>query len=219
MRQRGIMDYDQIRESARQGDGVKFQMAGDGQPIAGNFAKYDSKGNLIDSLIAAVPSDSSGIPICIMYGQLTQSGSSSSYAAKGNLFLAVDAIVFRGVCVPIAISGTYKIVIAFVDQSGMITSIPVVTVAKSLSAGDFATFSAGLLEIPAGQRFAVIVVRIDGTPTSVCGVCFPTNTTGIAPSLVDVGSVRYASVDPQPGDSVFYATNTVVAMLLIYNIL
>jgi len=49
LRQRGNIDYDQIRAIARQGTGAMFQMFAGGQPVAGNAAVFDAQGNIKDS--------------------------------------------------------------------------------------------------------------------------------------------------------------------------
>jgi len=46
--QRGNIAYNQIRSSARQGTGNKFQMFGGGTPTAGHLAVYDANGNVVD---------------------------------------------------------------------------------------------------------------------------------------------------------------------------
>jgi hypothetical protein len=45
---RGNIDYDQIQEAVRQGDGEKFQMFGGGTATEGNVLVYDDAGNAID---------------------------------------------------------------------------------------------------------------------------------------------------------------------------
>lgn len=46
---RGNVDYDQMRDSARKGNGTKFQMFGAGASIPGSVPMFDDDGNLIDS--------------------------------------------------------------------------------------------------------------------------------------------------------------------------
>lgn len=51
--QRGNIDYDQIRLTARQGPGSKFQMFGGGTPAEGHVAVYDADGSIIDGGVGA----------------------------------------------------------------------------------------------------------------------------------------------------------------------
>jgi hypothetical protein len=46
--QRGNIDYDQVRATARQGPGALFQMFGGGATGDGDFAVYDSLGSVVD---------------------------------------------------------------------------------------------------------------------------------------------------------------------------
>jgi hypothetical protein len=55
--QRGNIDYDQIRSTARQGAGAMFQMFGGGTVTAGHGLVYDTGGNAIDSGVSVSSSN------------------------------------------------------------------------------------------------------------------------------------------------------------------
>lgn len=71
--QRGNIDYDQLRTSARSGNGPLLQMSASAAPVAGHVPIYDAYGNLIDSgqvaLLTGAPAThaSSGTPGQIAY--------------------------------------------------------------------------------------------------------------------------------------------------------
>lgn len=52
--QRGNIDYDQVRTTARAGNGPLFQMAATGTVVGGHMAVYDASGNIVDG--GAAPS-------------------------------------------------------------------------------------------------------------------------------------------------------------------
>ena len=82
MPDRGTIDYDQIRSSARQGASGKFQMFGTGTPVAGHAAVYDANGNVVDG--GANPNAGTVTSVALsMPGEFTVSG--SPVTASGTL--------------------------------------------------------------------------------------------------------------------------------------
>ncbi|NTV02420.1 MAG: hypothetical protein HGB04_06495 [Chlorobiaceae bacterium] len=154
--------------------------------------------------------------------------STSAYASKGNGFLIGSReVTIKSVSVFIDAdaSAKYKCVVASVNKSG--TSAPITailgtsdeTAMSSTTAGAKTFHFSSGVGVAAGICVAVIIVRVDGTSTSICKVSYP--------GAVDQGltsgddftysfCIRAADKDPAVGEEVYYANTSAVAMGILY---
>ena len=146
--------------------------------------------------------------------------STSAFASKG-LIVDVLANVEIG-SIDIAInddpgSDTYKIVIALLNASNVITSILGTSPVQAVTTETTYTFTlASRAAASAGQRIAVILVRTDGAATAIARLAF--RSTGITNNsqFAHYGAVRYASNNPTLGDNVLWDNSSAAFLTINY---
>jgi hypothetical protein len=149
----------------------------------------------------------------------TTGGSTSAYAAKGTILTARSDMVLTSVDIPLAplSAETYKIVIAEVNDDGTIAAILGSSPGQTVSSTTTYTFTlSSAVAIRFCQRIAIIAVQTGAGATAVARVQFP-GVVGASNTQWDYfGCVRYASVDPEVGDPIFFNSTNTVRMTLSY---
>jgi hypothetical protein len=153
--------------------------------------------------------------------------SSSAYATKGNTYDVSADIQITNVAAEFGTDGsaTYKVVLATVTNDGVndpITAILGESGTQSAPASDNEVLSFDFnppIHVSGGTAVAVMVVRTDGTSTSIAEVVFPVATDQNAlfgRELAFAASIRYASTDPQVSDNTYFSGTTAVKMGIQY---
>lgn len=139
--------------------------------------------------------------------------SSSAFASKGTILTAFSNLQFSSVLAKLweVNPFNYRCDVGLLNSSNEITSIlsRSAVVSTVNGSGNYTFNHAAPINIPNGSRFVLLFVRLGGTPTSICKVSFPAG----GDSNVQVGyygCARYASNNPQVGDSIFFSQVDVV---------
>lgn len=189
---------------------------------AAEFGGGDTSGNSSwVAIAAALLSDDGALtdtPVTLETAT-TGSGSTSAFAAKGSIYAFHSKATLVDVAVNITPSGseTYKLVVAELDRSNVIIGILGSSAPQTFSTGGSRTYTlSSPVDIQLGARIAFIMVRTDGTSTSINRIMFPTSA-GIEDARMGyIGCVRYASTNPAVSDSVFLNNTSVARMTIGY---
>lgn len=138
-------------------------------------------------------------------GLATASDSTSAFATKGNIILPVFDIVVRGIMVRIATNGSYRVVLAELSNTNVITAIlGQSTIVPVVGAQNVRFPFPDSVPVTANRRLAILIVRVDGTGTAVCGVPAAAGTTpGQYWTYNPIGLARLASNNPTVGANPF----------------
>jgi len=146
--------------------------------------------------------------------------SSSAFASKGNILTATQDISIKGVRFYIgSTSASYKVVIATLNGSNEIQTL---AYDGTTSVRSTSTENVEMLVSPAaisnGTRFAVLIVRTDGTATAVCEVAFPLVAGSDGWGFNWVSDARWADNNPTISETVAVAGGALsVDMDLLYS--
>lgn len=148
--------------------------------------------------------------------------STSAFATKGSIMWSLGVGEIDSLDFYIAPSGTetYKAVVARLNPDNTIAAIIGSSSPQNISSTGVHSFA---LTTPAQfgllHKYAFMLVRTDGTTTSIARIPLPTAAGASNAQWKFFGSVRYASTDPQVSDNVLFGTDSVGRVNVHYDYL